>query len=537
MMATGATPRAREGAWGHGGTRCGHVLAVAVLLCVCAFVPAAAQCPDGTPPPCGARPARASASPSNSIAVLYFDNLSRDTADTYLADGLTEEIISRLGDLPRLQVKSRGAVRRFRGSADDPAALGRALAAAYLVSGGVRRSGERLRVDVELTRASTGVRVWGHQYERPAGDLFAIEGDIAQEVTRNVAGQILPGERGRLLAAPTRDPAAYDFYLRGNRALWEASVQGAQQAIVDFEAALRLDPQFAAARGRIAYAYGWLANWNLTLPGVARDSLVARGLAVADQALREDSTSSDAWLGSGMLLFYRDPPDYAASLDALGRAVALDSTSAAAHQAFGMALRRLGDFARSEAEYRRAIAVDPGNVHSMADLGVIAFTFRRYAEARAWYDSALAHDSRAWFAVMFRAPIRMDLGDTAGARDDAARLLQLSPASSRPMVEAVAAQIDALAGDTAAARARLAPALRDVEGPPGPVEMREGFETALALAALGERDRALAVLARIRPHGAWLWSYLVMPWFDSLRADPRFQALLRESRPPGAVDP
>jgi serine/threonine-protein kinase len=509
----------------------------ASLVLTMAAVRLPAQCPDGTPPPCGARPARASAPPANSIAVLYFDNLSRDTSDVYLADGLTEEIISRLGDLPRLQVKSRNAVRRFRGSTHDPAELGRELAAAYLVSGGVRRSGERLRVDVELTRAATGVRVWGRQYERPAGDVFVIEGDIAQEVTRSVAGQLLPAERGRLLAAPTRDPAAYDFYLRGNRALWGASVEGAQLAIVNFEAALRLDPQFAAARGRIAYAYGWLANWNLTLPGVARDSLVARGLALADQALRGDSAASDAWLGRGMLLFYRDPPDYAGSLDALGRAVALDSTNAAAHQAFGMALRRLGDFARSEAEYRGAIAVDPGNAHSMADLGLIAFTFRRYAEARAWYDSSLAHDAKAWYAVMFGARLRMDLGDTARARGDAVRLLQLSPASSRPMVEAVAAQIDALAGDTAAARARLAPALRDVEGPPGPVEMREGFETALALAALGERDRALAVLARVRPHGAWLWSYLIMPWFDSLRPDPRFQALLRESRPPGAVDP
>ena len=469
--------------------------------------------------------------------MLYFDNLSRDTSDAYLADGLTEEIIARLGDIPRLQVKSRSAVRRFRGSADDPAALGRALASVYLVTGGVRRAGERLRVDVELMRAATGVRVWGHQYERPAGDLFAIEGDIAQEVTRNVAGQLLPSERGRLSAAPTTSPAAYDLYLRGARALWSASVQGAEQAIALLEDALRLDPQFAAAQGRIAYAYGWLVNWNLTLPGVARDSLVARGLVFADRALSEDSASSDGWLGRGMLLFYREPPDYAGSVEALGRAVALDSGNAAAHQAFGMALRRLGDFRRSEAEYRRAVAVDPDNAHSMADLGIIAFTFRRFAEARAWYDSALAHDAGAWFAVMFGARLRLDMGDTAGARADAARLPALSPSGSRPMVQAIAAQIDALAGDTAAARADLAPALRDVEGSGGAVEIREGFETALALAALGERDRALGVLARVRPRGGWLWSYLIMPWFDAIRSDPRFQALLRECRPPGAVDP
>jgi TolB-like protein/tetratricopeptide (TPR) repeat protein len=506
------------------------------LLAVGATGPLRGQCPDGTPPPCAARPARLAAPPANSVAVLYFDNLSRDTADAYLADGLTEEIISRLGDVPRLVVKSRSAVRRFRGTADDPASLGRALAAAWLVSGGVRRSGERLRVDVELTRAATGVRAWGHQYERPAGDLFAIEGEIAQEVTRNVAGQLLPAERGRLLAVPTGDPAAYDLYLRGNRAAWDATLEGTQAGIAFYEQALRLDPHFAAALGRIAYAHGWLANWNFTLPGVARDSLVARGLAFADRALREDSASSDAWLGRGMLLFYWDPPDYAGSLEALGRAAALDSTSAAAHQAYGMALRRLGDFPRSAAEYRAAIAVDPANSHSMADLGLIAFTFRRYAEARAWYDSALAHDPAAWFAVMFRARVQLDLGDTADARADAAHLRRLAPEGARPIVEPIVAQIQALLGDTAAARATLAPELRDLEGA-GDVEIRAGFETALAFAVLGERDRAMALLTRIRPGGAWLWSYLVMPWFDPLRADPRFQQLLRASRPPGAVDP
>jgi TolB-like protein/Tfp pilus assembly protein PilF len=468
--------------------------------------------------------------------VLYFDNLSRDTADAYLADGLTEEIISRLGDLPRLQVTSRSAVRHFRGSTEQPGALGHALAATYLVTGGVRRSGARLRVDVELTRAATGVRMWGHQYERPAGDLFSIEGDIAQEVTRNVAGQLLPAERGRLLAAPTRIAAAYDLYLRANRAMLGYTPQSVQQAIAGYEEALRLDPSFAAARGRVAFAYGWLANWNLTLPGLPRESLTVRGLSVAAQALREDSASSDAWLGRGMLLFYRDPPDYPASVEALQRAVQLDSTSAPAGDALATVLRRLGDFAQSEAVYRRAISADPGYTPSIGDLGFIALTFRRTREALAWYDSAVARDSGAWIHTMFRARVRMDLGDTAGAHADAVRLLRVSPPALRPIAEAIASQIDALTGDTAAARAQLASALREV-GESGPLEIRVAFETSLALAVLGERDRALAMLARARPKGAWLWSYLILPWFDSLRADPRFQQLLTESRPPGARDP
>jgi hypothetical protein len=107
------------------------------------------------------------------------------------------------------------------------------------------------------------------------------------------------------------------------------------------------------------------------------------------------------------------------------------------------------------------------------------------------------------------------------------------PLASRPLALIAAAQVEARAGDTAAARAMLAPLMAAL-GTDDPVAVREGYGTALALLALGDRDRAIALLERVRPRGAWLWSYLVMPWFDALRADPRFQRLIREAAPPGA---
>src|SRR5262249_25938308 len=136
------------------------------------------QCPDGSPPPCNR--ARIAAPAATSVAVMYFDNLSRDTADTYLADAITDELITRLRQLDRLQVKSRSAVRRYRG--DDvlpPAELGRALGVAHLVNGTVRREGNRVRVTVELTRAATGAHVWGDVLDRTSGDLMTVESDVA----------------------------------------------------------------------------------------------------------------------------------------------------------------------------------------------------------------------------------------------------------------------------------------------------------------------------------------------------------------------
>lgn len=215
-----------------------------------------AQCPDGTPPPCAARPV---APPRNSVAVLYFDNLSPDTADAYLATGLTEEIIVRLGQVERLAVKSRNAVLRFRRrAAEDPAVLGRLLGVAYLVSGSARRSRSRVRVTVELDRTSSGVRVWGDVFDRDAPDLMEIEADIASAVATAIAGRLAPSERSSLAARPTPSPEAYDLYLRGLY-FWAtrtpASLERARDAM---ERATVLDSTFALAFADLANVYNHL---------------------------------------------------------------------------------------------------------------------------------------------------------------------------------------------------------------------------------------------------------------------------------------
>src|SRR5256886_14200052 len=179
--------------------------------------PTAAQCPDGSPPPCGAR---AAASPAaNSVAVLYFDNLSPDTADAYLADGPTEEITSRLGGVQRLQIKrpSRDAARRLRDTVPDYlVAVGRVLRVRYLVEGSVRRAGARVRVSVRLVKAANGFRIWGEDYDRATSDLLVLQEAIAREVATGIAGRLVPTERAALAARPTRNPEAFERFLRGN---------------------------------------------------------------------------------------------------------------------------------------------------------------------------------------------------------------------------------------------------------------------------------------------------------------------------------
>ena len=518
-----------------------QVLSFLVPLCLGAAVPGYSQCPNGTPPPCRpARVAAATAPPANSVAVLYFENVARDTADNYIADGLTDEITSRLGQVGRLTVSSRTNVRRLRATAASmsPTDLGRALNVSYLVNGTVRRAGARLRVNVELIRASTGVQAWTSQYDRSVDDLLEVQEQVAVAVAAGIAGQLLPAERAQLTARPTRNAVAYDLYLRASHAFSKQGQEGLQEAITGFEAALRLDPTFTAARGRIAYAYGWAANWDFPMMGVPPDSLVARGLEAADRALREDSMSADAWTGRGMLLFFQPAPAYNAALAALQRAVLLDSGNALAHQNYGTVLRRLGSYDQAQAEYQRGLASGETVMaaQSVSDVGFIFYARRRYREALAWYDSAqaLGATHNTW---VLKARARLALGDRAGALEDAAMATRVAPPSARIRNEIFVANIEALAGDTARARARLGPALAAVFPATGPLSVRFGYEVVAALAALGETNQALDVLERIQPRGAWLWSYLVWRDFDSLRSHPRFQRVYAEAKPPGAPDP
>ncbi|MFI5208004.1 MAG: tetratricopeptide repeat protein, partial [Gemmatimonadales bacterium] len=190
---------------------------------------------------------------------------------------------------------------------------------------------------------------------------------------------------------------------------------------------------------------------------------------------------------------------------------------------------------------RRSLELDPRAAQSAADLGFLAFQRRRYADAARWYDSAVTLAPTGWNYPVFRSRVRIELGDSAGALRDAQETVRLANANASRLAEAVLAQIEARTGDVISARARLEPLLIPFAGT-DTVDMRDGYELALALVAIGQPDRALDLLERVRPRGPWLWTYLLFPGFDPIRPLPRFQRLYQECRPAGAeripgVDP
>lgn len=505
-----------------------------LVLCLgasAASVPLAAQCPDGSPPPCAG--ARAPRSAPLSVAVLYFDNASRDSNDAYLADGLTEQTIARLGDVGRLTVASRFAVRRFRGGPEqDPAAVGRSLNVAYLVTGSVRRAGNRLRIGVELVRAGTGVRVWGEEYDRTDADILRIQDDIAASVATGIVGRLLPAERRAVSARTTRNPEAWDHFLRGNFSLARRDGASLMQAVRSYQAAVALDPTFTDAVARIAYAYAVMLDNEVDV-GLPRDTLVARGVAMAERAVQLDSLSSDVWLARAYLRMASSPLLYDGVRERFARALALNPRSAEAHHQFASYLAYMGDTAGAVRENRRALELEPGRAITWFQLASIANAVGQPREAIRFSDSAAAADPGFTLVKAQYFNAYLILGDTVTARRTATALAGIPTFQVMGMF--LGAFLSARGGDPAS-RGTFVGFMRNT--PPSPTQPGNaifGGWAAMLFTQLGDRDNALAMLESVQPRAMRLHDIMRNPLFDPIRGEPRFQAIFNETRAPGAA--
>jgi TolB-like protein/Tfp pilus assembly protein PilF len=509
-----------NGSWGA--LRAGGWL---FLLAVCATGNLVGQCPDGTPPPCGARPVRLAAAPaSNSVAVLYFS--TRDTTDLYLAEGLTEDIATGLGRLaPRVEVKAPSSVRRVqRAGAGDLRGIGRALGVRYVVDGGLRRTPAGYRVSIRLVNTQNELTAWGQTYDQSSTGLLDLPPTVAQAVAEAITGSLAPAERTSLAARPTRDPAAWEHVLRGNFLLARRTQEDAQRAVGEYEEAIRLDSTYVEASGALGTAYALAHNWAWIFPGLTQDSLLARAERTADRALALDSGSATAWAAVGQTRFEREPLRLEGAIAAFRRAIAVDPRRAEPVHQLGIALLLQGADSAGVASLHHALALDPERPITLTWLAHAAFRERRYAAARPWLDSATAVSPGFPYALSSRAVVRIYQGDTAGALRDASEALRSSRGDSL-MAIATLAWIEAVVHDTAQARRHA----RTVTTARGAVLDEAQAWTAAALLALGDREAALAVLERCQ-RNAFFRFYLGYEAFDSLRAEPRFRALEAQLR-------
>ena len=491
------------------------------------------QCPDGSPPPCAAAPrvlAVAHAADENSVAVLPFENVRRDTADAYLGDGLASSIATSLAQVPRLSVRSPGFVRRVSQTAmHDERALARQLDVRYLVEGEFQRGGDRIRVAVRLVAVPSGTERWGDDYLRPNADLLGVQEDIAREVATRIAGALLPPEKQAIAARPTRNPAAFDLMLRGNFYLSRRTPADVRRAIEEYDAAARLDSGYADPLARVAYAYGLVLSYDWDF-GLSRDSVLALGVADAERAVRLDSLSSDAWMARGLMRTYLNPLTFEGVLPSLERAVRLDPRNVEAWHQYGTQQAFMGDWVDADTSLRHAVALEPDRVVTLSNIAT-GFEMRgRLDEARRWCDSALAVSPGWVYALVDRMRVVIAQRDTAAARKTAEALERRATGDGVAAAMSAQAQYHAWLGDTAAARTEAQQAVAAWGGAPERTWL--GVPAAAALVQAGEADRALDLLERLQPRGIELHLLMYASAFDAVRTNPRFVRLFAETAPP-----
>ena len=463
------------------------------------------------------------------VAVLFFENLSGDPADDYVAHGLTEETIARIGRLERFTVTSRPAVRRFRGVDTDPAEIGRALGVEYLVSGSVRRVDDRFRVTVELVRATDGVHVWGESYESDEGDLLDIEENIARMVALEIAGTLDPADELLLASLPTTDPTAYRHYLRGRYLLAERNPTSVARAIAEFEAAADLDRNFAMALSAAGYGYALFIDWEWNYEGVSRDSLFRLGLDAAERALERDSLTAEAWHAIAMLQMHQNPRDFGPAARAYERALAIDPEDSRALHGSAAMHTRLGNLQAAADLEHRALANEPGRPISLFILFEVAYRGGQYQDALMWLDSALVVEPGFFFAYAFRGLTRLRLGDTDGAQADGEKSARFSAGIDVPGLT-ILALTDVARGEDDSATTRLARLEREIAARDGGTS-QDALWLAMIETALGEHGAALDRLEAVPNKSAEFSFWLMLPEFDTLREDPRFQRLFEDTRP------
>jgi TolB-like protein len=451
-----------------------------------------------------------------SIAVMPLDNYSGDPTQDYFAEGMTDELTADLATISQLRVTSRGSAMQFQGR-NRPATpvIAKTLDVDALVEGSVTRSGDKVRITIQLIDARADRHLWAQSFERSSSDVLALQAELASAIAREINVQLTPSERSRLAAAPSVIPEAHDAYLKGRYFFNRPSDDNLQKAIGQFEEAVRLSPTFALAWSGLSDAYLW-AGYNEGF--ITATAARPKALAAAQRAVQLDDSSAEAHASLATYkLFYEY--DWEGSERAFRRAIALNPNYAFAHDQFGMLLAFVGRLEESIAEGRRAIALDPLSPQVLIDATMALLFQRDFPAAREMARRAGELDPAFFFPVMMEGWIELEAGRY---REAIPALARAAAMDAPPFVTAYLAFARGAAGDRAGALAELESLRRMAGGAPV-----LPFNLALVHLGLGERERAIDQLELARAADSQMLGWLGQDAiFDSLRTETRFIALL-----------
>jgi len=456
--------------------------------------------------------------PGKSIAVLPFDNLSRDPDNAYFAEGVQDEILTRLAKVADLKVISRTSTQKYKSAPDNLRDIAKQLGVSNILEGSVQKAADQVRVTVQLINATNDAHLWAETYDRKLTDIFTVESEIAKTIADTLRAKLTGSEERMMSKKPTANPEAYEFYLKG-RFFWNKRTGvDLRKAIDYFNQAVAKDPSYALAYAGLADAYVLLSGFGAASP---KDSL-PQAKAAAEKALELDSTLGEAHASLAQALLAYDF-DFAGANREFQHAIELNPNYATAHHWYGESvLAPLSQFEDAIAQLKRALQLDPLSMIINADVGTVLTNARRYDEAIEQLRKTLEMDPSFYYAHYNLGEALEMKGLTENAIAEYQRAIALN---DDPVPQALLGHLYAKIGKKNEARQILQQLHESSKQ-----HYVSPYLFAMIHIGLGEKDRAIDFLEKTYEDrdGYSIAFIKVDPFLDPLHGDPRFEALVQK---------
>ena len=448
-----------------------------------------------------------------SIAVLPFENRSRGDEDEYFSDGISEDITSALGKVERLRIAPRSMAFQFKGKRPTPEEVGRKLNVGHVLEGSVRRSGNRVRINVELIAIEEGYQVWSERYDRVMEDIFEIQDEISQAIVEKLKVKLVGREKELLAKRYTENLQAYNLCLRGRYYWYRRTAETLQKAMGFYEQALAEDPDYALAHAGLADCHTSFGFYGV-LP--AKETM-ARAEAAALKALQIDAdlAAAHASIGAVESLYHWN---WAAGERAFQRAIELDSSYPVAHMWYsGFVLWPVGRLDEAYSEWKRAAELDP--VTPLVNMGpaLILLHQRQYDRAIEELQKTLELDPNYFWTHFGLGVAYLQKGEYGKA------IAALDRGSVPQFQEGYLGYAYAVSGEPE----KTWKLIEELQAGSQPEHLAP-YHLAMIYFGLGEKDKAFEYLDKAcEQRSPQLFWIKTLPELDSVRSDPRFQAILR----------
>ena len=374
---------------------------------------------------------------NKSIAVLPFENLSDDKNAAYFADGIQDEILTKLASIADLKVISRTSTAKYKSKPEDLKTVSQQLGVATVLEGSVQKAADKVRVNVQLIDARADSHLWAKSYDRDIKDVFAVESEVAQEIADSLQAKLSPAETNTLATAPTKNTAAYDLFLKGEFeqrvANTSLKAESFDQATAWYQQAIALDPNFALAYARLVECR-MSRHWFIES---FTEAELAEVKEMADHALVLAPDLAEAHVALGIFYYY-GYRQYDQALAEFQRAIQLQPNNAPAIEYSGYVHRRQGQWTRCLEELSKALEIDPRSADVAGNLGQTYGLLRMWKDAERIARHAVSIDP---YDVIGMRALLLTILNGKGDVNEAQRVLATFPPDNKIIIASIAGDV------------------------------------------------------------------------------------------------